>query len=176
MLGRGRAEIAARQGRWDEFYALVEGELAARRAPGPLVVRNMFPQPRQEVLGRIVAGRLDDRAAQLSPSDADARTMALFLLRHDERRGLFERFSAAHASDRRSMITVQYAKIVCEMACMVEDHDRAEDQLARLNQHGLVDIHWIDHSPILAPLRHGRCFAELQSRAHEQARGLSSAL
>lgn len=172
LLWRGRAEIAARRERWDEFYGLVEGELAVRRDRGPFVVKNMFPQPRRDVLGRLV----EERPAQPSPSDADGRIMATFLLQHGERRGLFERFLAAHPGVHPSVCNLEYAKILCEMACMVEDHARAEDQLARLDEHGLVDIHWIEHSPLLAPVRHGRRFAALRDRAHERAHGLDAAL
>ena len=59
LLWQARGEILARRRQWDEFYALYAGELSARRLRGPLVVENMFPQPRQDVLGRLVAERAE---------------------------------------------------------------------------------------------------------------------
>lgn len=176
LLWQARGEILARRREWDEFYALYEGELSARRLRGPLVVKNMFPQPRQDVLGRLVEARAEDCAAPPPPGELEGRAMATFLLRQEERRGVFERLNVQYSAVRRSMISVEYAKILCEMACVAGDPGSAEHQLVRLDEHGLADIHWLDNNPMLAPLRDGRRFSELRDRAQGRAHGLGAAL
>ena len=176
LLWQARGEILARRRQWDEFYALFEGELSARRLRGPLVVKNMFPQPRQDVLGRLVAERAEDHAAPPPPSEIEGRAMATFLLRHEERRGVFERLNVQYSALRRSMMSLEYAKILCEMACVAGDPESAEHQLVRLDAHGLADVHWIEDNPVLAPLRRGRRFSELGERAQARAHGIAAAL
>ena len=69
-----------------------------------------------------------------------------------------------------------YAQILCEMACMLGDLDRARALLASAVDNSLMDWHWLERCPSLAPLRGEPQFAELGARVRALADAVADAI
>lgn len=176
FLWQARARLRACQGRWDEFYGLAEGKLAELHFRGPEFVRLMLWNPRRDVLERLAADLAENRDGLPPPLCEDTRRIVAFLLGHGDRRAHFEHLLAEHPADRRSSMARMYAQILCEMACMLGDLDRARALLASAVDNSLMDWHWLERCPSLAPLRGEPQFAELGARVRALADAVADAI
>ena len=160
------AVLRARQGRFPEFFELVETHLD--------------PRLRSLILTRWTIGRAEPAAlARLDellagPTDLppamreQCRDIVALQLGRGDREQTLRRLEAAHASHARSRSACVVAQVLCELACSVGDLPRARHWLGVADRQTLVDYNWIEHHPILAPLREQ--FSHLEIRSHVLAR------
>lgn len=67
-------------------------------------------------------------------------------------------------------------QLLVEYYCFIGQLPEALHGLRQLAKLALVDIQWVDHCPILAPLRHARDFPALRAPVAELARQVQGAL
>ena len=81
-----------------------------------------------------------------------------------------------HPSTGGSRYARIFAQIQCEMACMIGDRDRARRFLSLADRQSLIDWHWIEHCPTLAPLRGDPVFASVRQQVRTRADAVAEAL
>jgi hypothetical protein len=72
-------------------------------------------------------------------------------MRPADNRQVFDAVPNTNASSPRGRCF--FAQIQCELGCMLGDHDGAIRFLARAVDAGLFDLQWLEHCPLLKPLR-----------------------
>lgn len=170
-----RARLFACQDRWNDFYALLVGELARLgfRTAATMRMALWHPEPALAELARAIADNRDG----LSPAlQADARDIVAFALGDEDRRALRERFAAAHPRTGTSRYTRIFAQVQCEMACMTGDLVAARAHLELADRCSLIDWHWISRCPNLAALRDDPEFVAVHARVQARADAVGEAL
>jgi eukaryotic-like serine/threonine-protein kinase len=170
-----RARLRAYEGRWDEFYALVAGKLAALRYRSVHLARLMLWHPDAAALAQLAevyAANVDG----LPPLLAEAgRALVAFGCGKEDRRGVFDRLMAhpgfAHPRHNRFL-----AQFQCELACMVGALDPARQLLATAARGEFADWSWIERCPVIEPLRAEPMFAEIRARVRAHADAVAEAI
>jgi serine/threonine-protein kinase len=131
-----------------------------------------------------VAAWAQDRARveAVDPEDA-VHAEAEFLLRAYQRAALlFEpppnvdlmRAAVVRGRNRRFALFLQ--QIAAELFCFTGQHDLAMRELTEGAEQGFIDLVWLDHCPVLAPLRTMPGFAEARRKVRARARSFEHAI
>jgi tetratricopeptide (TPR) repeat protein len=170
-----QARLLAQQGRWPEFHALVDGQLADLRYRSPHVARMMLWNPDPAALARL---------ARVYATNADNLPRALcqvgqalvdFGLGRGDRGALLDDLANAPGfTHPRHLRFILQAR--CELACVLGDHEQALALLVRADAHSLCDWSWIDGCPLLEPLRQDPVFLAVRGRVRLRADTVAEAL
>jgi serine/threonine-protein kinase len=170
-----RARLRAYQGRWDEFYALVEGKLAELRHRSPHLPRLMLWHPRREVFERLEPVFAENQDALPLPLCQLGRDAIALGLGREDPRALLDRLMH-HPGFSHPRHAHFLAQVQCEVACRVGDLERAKDLLRQLDRENLTDRYWLEFSPAIAPLRDAAEYPELRARIRARADAVADAL
>jgi hypothetical protein len=171
-----RTRLLAYRGQWDEFYAEVDGPLAALKYRSVLVPRLMLWHPRPGALEQLekILEHNDDNLPP--PIHRATRLVVAFALERRPRHEILDELEIfAHGSSnmRRNGFVCQ---VNCELACTIGDLTRARTYLAQCDRWQLTDWLWIEHCPQLAPLRGDPVFAAVRDRVRARADAVAEAI
>ena len=69
-----------------------------------------------------------------------------------------------------------FAQILCELACMAGELAQARIHLLAADSYMLTDWQWIEHCPVIAPLRGDPRFAAVRARVRVRADAIAGAI
>ena len=169
------AALRARQGRFPEFHAVVDKYLDPRLR-GIVLVR--WTLGRAEPGGLALLDELLAASANILPTPmvAQCRDLIAVQLGRGDREAVLARLEAAQATYTRARTACIFAQVLCELACTVHDLPRARRWLAAADHHALIDRDWLDHHPIIAPLRDDPAHAEIRVRVLARADAVADAI
>lgn len=162
-----RAELAAHEDRWDDFYEIYRGPLAGLR--NVYTVHMMMWRPDRAMLEQLAA-ELAEGPGELRPEmQRDRQILVDFMLERGDRRRLLDELDAIYRASPRCFHSRRMHMILCEMACIVGDLPRALDLLHRADEQSLIEWQWLTHSPGLAAIRGDPRYLEVRARVRERA-------
>ena len=171
-----RTRLRAYQGRWDEYYALLEGELSRVRFRSVASLRGVLWQPEPAPLQRLARALADNDDGMPEAPRRDAHELVLFALGEGDRPAILDRFAADYPRTSRSRHGRVVAQIQCEMACQLGQLERAAEFLGHADSLALIDWHWLDACPSLAPLRAAAWFQAIAGRVRARADAVAEAI
>lgn len=169
-----RARLMAYQGRWDEFFAVLQGRLAGLCFRTVHVLDLMLWSHAPAQLEQIAALLDANRDQLLLPTLA--RDVVDFVLEPRHRRAIFDKLVTAHPLVHRSRHTRHMALILCEMACVLGELVRGRRFLALADDLAMYESHWLETCPAIDPLRGDMTFAQLRQRVRARANSIADAL
>jgi len=162
-----RARLRAFQGRWADFHAIVDGKLADLRYRSAHLPHLALWHPEDGVFERLGLVFADNADHLPPPLWQLGRDLVAFGSGQEDRRAVFERLMLhpgfAHPRHNRFLAQCQ-----CELACQVGALDQARALLAEIAEGVFADWTWLEHCPLIEPLRGDPLFAEVRVdvRAH----------
>lgn len=162
-----RARLRAVQGRWDEFAAIVDGKLADLHYRSVHLPHLALRHPDAGLFARLAAVFADNADRLAPPLWQLGRDLVAFGAGQEDRRAVFERLMQhpgfGHPRHNRFLAMCQ-----CELACQVGALDQARALLARIAEGVFADWMWLEHCPLIEPLRGDPLYAEIRVdvRAH----------
>ena len=171
-----RMRLLAYRGQWDEFYARFEDTIPRVKIRTVLIGRLLLWHPRPGALESLEQALVhnDDN---LPPVVLHAsRTLVAFALHRIPRHELIDRmemYAFGSTNMRRNGFVCQ---VNCELACHIDDIPRARAYLLAADRWQLTDWQWIEHCPVLGPLRQDPVFAQVRERVRLRADAVSDAI
>lgn len=169
------AILRARQGRHEEFQAVVDAHLDPR-ARIAVLIRWTIGRAEQETLdlferySAVVTSGLSPRLVEI------CRELLTVQLRRDGHEAGFRRLEVAQADYVHTRVGGQFAQALCELACVLGMPERARHWLAVAEEFMFIDIQWLDHRPALAPLRADPMFAAIRENVLDRVDAVAEAI
>ncbi len=171
-----RARLLAYRGRWDDLHAVMQGRLAELRFRSVHALRLLLWHRDSTVLTQMAEVLDENRDMLPAQLLQDSRDMVDFALARGDRRVIFERLARAYPAAGRSRHTRFFALILCEMACMLGDLERARELLRLADDLVMFEGHWLESCPTIEALRGEADFAEIRMRVRGRAAAIAEAI
>jgi hypothetical protein len=133
-------------------------------------------QPEPAPLQRLARALADNDDGMPEAPRRDAHELVLFALGEGDRPAILDRFAADYPRTSRSRHGRVVAQIQCEMACQLGQLERAAEFLGHADSLALIDWHWLDACPSLAPLRAAAWFQAIAARVRARADAVAEAI
>ena len=170
-----RARLLAYQGQWDRFYADLS-TFAALGHRNVLLARLMLWNPRRPALTAFKAV-LDVNGDDLPPPVLrSTRLLVAFGLGEVSPSEVLQGMQAYYTTSINMRRNGYFAQILCELACMAGELAQARIHLLAADNYMLTDWQWIEHCPVIAPLRGDPGFAAVRAHVRVRADAVAEAI
>ncbi|MEZ4449846.1 MAG: protein kinase [Nannocystaceae bacterium] len=171
-----RARLRAYQGRWTEFYGVVEGPLKELRFRTMMLARLMHWHPDRAAIERFEEA-LRDNVDEIAPSLLTiTRQSVAFVLGREDRRHLAVQVGAFERESVHLRRNAFIAQVQCELWCALGEVEEAWAALLRADRRLLCDYKWMVGCPLLDPVRAHPGYAEVRDRVRARADAIAEAI